>query len=157
MRKISRAVLVAAALTFAGGFAVAQDDPHQSAQNSDTSLPNSPWKARGIPDSGEFNPTGPRYETPRPPPPPPPPVAPPPPPPPPAVAPPRRRRLLRRLPHLRRPRGPTGVKHHQGDRLSTVALPKASPEAFFLRLRVGLPRTPACRAGISTGDVLHPA
>ena len=88
MRKISRAVLVAAALTFAGGFAVAQDDPHQSAQNSDTSLPNSPWKARGIPDSGEFNPTGPRYETPRPPPPPPPPVAPPPPPPPPAVAPP---------------------------------------------------------------------
>ncbi|AVO34136.1 hypothetical protein C6570_07680 [Ottowia oryzae] len=81
-------MLVAAALTFAGGFAVAQDDPHQSAQNSDTSLPNSPWKARGIPDSGEFNPTGPRYETPRPPPPPPPPVAPPPPPPPPAVAPP---------------------------------------------------------------------
>ena len=77
MRKISRAVLVAAALTFAGGFAVAQDDPHQSAQNSDTSLPNSPWKARGIPDSGEFNPTGPRYEAP------PPPVAPPPPPPPP--------------------------------------------------------------------------
>ena len=68
------------------------------------------------------------------------------------------RHLRRRLPHLRRPRGPIGVKHHQGDRPSTVALSKASPEeAFFLRLRVGLPRTPACRAVISTGDVLHPA
>ena len=86
MRRISRAALVAASLALAGGLAVAQDDPHQSAQNSDTSQPNSPWKARGIPDSGEFNPTGPRYEAPQPPPPPP--VAPPPPPPPPVVAPP---------------------------------------------------------------------
>ena len=71
---------------------LAQDDPRQSAVNSDTSFPNSPFKERGFPDAGEFNPTG-RYV---PPPPPtvvvPPPPAPPPvvapPPPPPAVAPP---------------------------------------------------------------------
>lgn len=70
---------------------LAQDDPNQSAVNSDTSFPNSPYKVeKGFPDAGEFNPTG-RYVPPPPPvavvPPPPPPVAPPPPPPP-AVAPP---------------------------------------------------------------------
>ena len=70
---------------------LAQDDPNQSAVNSDTSFPNSPYKVeKGFPDAGEFNPTG-RYVPPPPPvavvPPPPPPGAPPPPPPP-AVAPP---------------------------------------------------------------------
>ncbi len=63
---------------------LAQDDPNQSAVNSDTSFPNSPYKVeKGFPDAGEFNPTG-RYVPPPPPvavvPPPPPPVAPPPPP-----------------------------------------------------------------------------
>ena len=80
MKKLSTAALIAAALVVASGSAMAQDDPNQSAQNSDTSMPNSPWKYKGMPDAGEFNPTGPRYEPP-PPPPPPPPVAPPPPPP----------------------------------------------------------------------------
>ena len=68
---------------------LAQDDPRQSAVNSDTSMPNSPYKVeKGFPDAGEFNPTG-RYIAP--PPavvvvPPPPPVAPPPPPPPAVVS-----------------------------------------------------------------------
>ena len=40
---------------------LAQDDPNQSAVNSDTSFPNSPYKVeKGFPDAGEFNPTG-RY------------------------------------------------------------------------------------------------
>ena len=38
---------------------LAQDDPNQSAVNSDTSFPNSPYKVeKGFPDAGEFNPTG---------------------------------------------------------------------------------------------------
>ena len=82
MRKLSSAALIAAALVFASGSVLAQDDPLEGAQNSDTSQPNSPWKYKGIPDAGEFNPTGPRYEPPPPlSPPPPPPVALPPPPP----------------------------------------------------------------------------
>ena len=49
---------------------LAQDDPNQSAVNSDTSFPNSPYKVeKGFPDAGEFNPTG-RYVPPPPPPPP---------------------------------------------------------------------------------------
>ena len=71
MKKLSTAALIAAALVVASGSAMAQDDPNQSAQNSDTSMPNSPWKYKGMPDAGEFNPTGPRYEPPPPPPPPP--------------------------------------------------------------------------------------
>ena len=77
MKTLSTAGLIAAALLAASGAAMAQNDPNQSAQNSDASRPNSPFKANGMPDAGKFNPTGPRQE---PPPPPPAPVAPPPPP-----------------------------------------------------------------------------
>lgn len=88
MKKLRSAALLAAAAALCSPV-LAQDDPRQSAVNSDTSWPNSPFKEQGFPDAGEFNPTG-RYVAPPPPvvvPPPPPPVAPPPPPPP-AVAPP---------------------------------------------------------------------
>lgn len=88
--KTFTSVALAAVVAALSGPAMAQDDPNQSAQNSDTSYPNSPYKVeKGFPDAGEFNPTG-RYVPPPPPvvvvPPPPPPVAPPPPPPPPPVA-----------------------------------------------------------------------
>ena len=64
---------------------LAQDDPNQSAVNSDTSFPNSPYKVeKGFPDAGGYVPPPPPVAVV---PPPPPPVAPPPPPPP-AVAPP---------------------------------------------------------------------
>ena len=91
MTKLTSVALLAIAAALSGP-AMAQDDPHQSAQNSDRSWPNSPFKERGFPDAGNFNPTGPYVAPPAPivvapPPPPPPPVAPPPPPPP-AVAPP---------------------------------------------------------------------
>lgn len=83
MKKLSSVALLAMATALSGPV-MAQDDPNQSAQNSDTAFPNSPYKVeKGFPDAGEFNPTG-RYV----PPPPPVVVAPPPPPPPPVVAPP---------------------------------------------------------------------
>ena len=89
MRKLKSVALLAVAAALSSPV-LAQDDPRQSAQNSDTSMPNSPFKYKGFPDAGEFNPTG-RYV----PPPapvvvvtPPPPVVVPPPPPPPVVTPP---------------------------------------------------------------------
>lgn len=103
MKKLTTVAMLAS-LAFSGA-ALAQDDPRQGAQNSDTSMPNSPLKPRGFPDAGEFNPTGraPVYVVAQAPapvapapapapapvtaPPPPPPAAPPPPPPPPAPAP----------------------------------------------------------------------
>lgn len=94
MKKLTTVAMLTG-LVFSGA-ALAQDDPRQSAQNSDTAMPNSPFKAKGFPDAGEFNPTGraPVYvappaviaQAPAPAPvmaPPPPPAAPPPPPPPP--------------------------------------------------------------------------
>ena len=79
MTKLTTVALLAVAAALSGPV-MAQDDPNQSAQNSDRSWPNSPFKERGFPDAGEFNPTGPAapppapvYVAPPPPPPPPPP------------------------------------------------------------------------------------
>ncbi len=57
MKKLA-AVALLSSLAFTGA-AMAQNVPNQSAVNSDASKPNSPLKERGIPDSGQFNPTGP--------------------------------------------------------------------------------------------------
>ena len=46
------ALLISALLLLAGGAQAASD-----AINDDAVLPNSPWKAHGMPDSGGFNPT----------------------------------------------------------------------------------------------------
>lgn len=92
MNKLKTVALVAVAVALSGPV-MAQDDPNQSAQNSDRSWPNSPFKEKGFPDAGEFNPTGPAAPAPVvvappvAPPPPPAPVVAPPPPPPPAPAP----------------------------------------------------------------------
>ena len=59
MRKLTSVALLAVAAALSSPV-LAQDDPRQSAVNSDTSMPNSPFKYKGFPDAGEFNPTG-RY------------------------------------------------------------------------------------------------
>ena len=57
MKKLTTAAMLASLVL--SGAAFAQNDPKQSAQNSDASKPNSPLKEKGQPDAGQFNPTGP--------------------------------------------------------------------------------------------------
>ncbi len=56
MKKLTTAAMLASLVL--SGAAFAQNDPKQSAQNSDAAKPNSPLKEKGQPDAGQFNPTG---------------------------------------------------------------------------------------------------
>ena len=51
MRKLKSVALLAVAAALSSPV-LAQDDPRQSAVNSDTSMPNSPFKYKGFPDAG---------------------------------------------------------------------------------------------------------